>query len=63
MEIDNWMQDLIEAVRNRDNDITWDDALGMELKTRDQSILSKFIETKNRMDRRGYDAEYMHKLL
>ena len=63
MEIDDLMQDLIEAVRNRDDDITRDDALDMELKAREQSILSKFMEAKNRMDRGGYDAQCMHKLL
>ena len=63
MEVDDLMQDLIEAVRNRDNDITEDDALDMELKSREQEILSKFKEAKDRMDKHGYDAEYMHKFL
>ena len=63
MEIDDLMQDLIEAVRNRDDDITRDDALDMELKAREQSILSKFMEAKNRMGRHGYAGECMHRLL
>ena len=60
LEIDDLMQDLIEAVCNRDNDITRDDALDMELKSREQAILSKFKEAKDRMDKYGYDGEYMH---
>ena len=40
MEIDDLMQDLIEAVRNRDDDITRDDSLDMELKSREQVILA-----------------------
>ena len=63
MEIDDLMQDIIEAVRNRSNDITRDDALSMELKNREQSILSKFKEAKDTLDKRGNDAEFMHKML
>ena len=63
MEIDDLMQDLIEAVRNRDSNITQDDAMDMELKAREQSILSKFMKAKKRLDRGGYDAAYMHNFL
>ena len=63
MEIDDLMQDLIEAVRNRDDDITRDDSLDMELKSREQAILAKFKEAKDILDRDGYDAVYMHKYL
>ena len=51
-----------ESVRpsNRDNT---DDAMDMELKAREQSILSKFMKAKKRMDRGGYDAAYMHNFL
>ena len=63
MEIDDLMQDLIEAVRNRDDDITRDDSLDMELKNREQAILAKFKEAKDILDRDGYDAVYMHKYL
>ena len=63
MEIDDLMKDIIEAVRNRSNDITRDDALSMELKNREQSILSKFKEAKDTLDKRGNDAEFMHKML
>ena len=63
MEVDDLMQDLIEAVRNRDDDITRDDSLDMELKSREQAILAKFKEAKDILDRDGYDAVYMHKYL
>ena len=63
MEIDDLMQDIIEAVRNRSNDITRDDALSMELKNREQSILSKFKEAKDKLDKCGNDADCMHKML
>ena len=63
MEIDDLMQDIIEAVRNRSNDITRDDALSMELKNREKSILSKFKEAKDKLDKCGNDADCMHKML
>ena len=63
MEVDDLMQDIIEAVRNRSNDITRDDALSMELKNREQSILSKFKEAKDKLDKCGNDADCMHKML
>ena len=56
MEIDDLMQDIIEAVRNRSNDITRDDALSMELKNREKSILSKFKEAKDKLDKHGSNA-------
>ena len=63
LEIEDLMQDLIEAVRNRDNDVTQDDALDMELRSREEAILSKFKEAKDRMDKDGYDSEYMQNYL
>ena len=63
MEIDDLMQDIIEKVRNKSNNITRDDALSMELKNREQSILSKFKEAKDKLDKCGNDADCMHKML
>ena len=63
MEVDDLMQDIIEAVRNRFNNISRDDALDMELKSREQSILSKFKVAKDGLDKSGNDAECMHKFL
>ena len=35
--------------------------MDLELKSREDAILSKFKEAKDRMDKYGYDGEYMHK--
>ena len=57
VEVDDLMQDSIKAVRNKDDDITQCDALDMELKSREQTMLSKFKKPKYMMEKHGYDAE------
>ena len=63
MEIDDLMQDIIEAVRDRDDHMTRNDALDIELKAKEDSIVSKFMEAKEYFEEHGYDAHRMHKIL
>ena len=63
MEIDDLIQNIIEAVDERDNDITRDVALDMELKVREESILLKFKRAKEKLDGMGQDEINMREML
>ena len=63
MEIDDLIQNIIEAVDERDNDITRDVALDMELKVREESILLKFKRAKEKLDGMGQDEISMREML
>ena len=62
MEIDDLIQNIIEAVDERDNDITRDVALDMELKVREESILLKFKRAKEKLDGMGLDEINMREM-
>ena len=57
MENDDLIQDIIEAVKERTDVISIEDAIDRELKVREGSIVAKFKEAKERLEKKSYDTK------
>ena len=62
MKIDDLMQDIVEGLEKRKDDISVEDAIDRELKLREDTIVAKFRIANKRLEKKGYDEESLLKL-
>lgn len=62
MEIDDLIQDIIEAVEKRIDEISVEGAIEREIKVREGPIIAKFRDAKERLQKKGYDEENLWKI-
>ena len=63
MKIDDLIQNIVEAIERRMEDISLEDAIDKQLKEREDAIVSKFKIAHQRLEKRGYDEESLLRML
>ena len=62
MKIDDLIQDIVEAIEKRMDDISLEDAIDGQLKQREDAIVSKFKIAHQKLEKKGYDEESLLKM-
>ena len=62
MKIDDLIQDIVESIEKRMDDISLEDAIDRQLKQREDQIVSKFKIAHERLEKKGYDEETLLKM-